>query len=190
MILLAHEGPNWPYAYMQMNNAMAHVPLSIEGHIGVMTDGLPSTNACGCLDQLQVWKILQCGGQVVCPEGLNGSLKAMLFNFEELPLWNVATVNEPTQDPPLIEVDLNSMEPEAPFSTGIEDPLSLNLRGALEQLWQASPATPSSPSQYITSRIQLPSVALGAPSPAGETENSPRPMGTEPVIPTLVLTLP
>ena len=104
---------------------MAHMPLSSEGHIGVMIDGIPSVNAHGYLDQLQVWKLLECEGSVVCPEGLNGGIKAQLLNFKELPLWNVATTNEPVQDPPLIEVNLNSADPEAPPSTRAEDPLSL-----------------------------------------------------------------
>ena len=53
-MMLADKSPNWPYAYVQMNNTMAHTPLSSEGPIGVMTDGLPSSYACGYLDQLQV----------------------------------------------------------------------------------------------------------------------------------------
>ena len=59
LMLLANKGPNWPYAYAQMNDTMAYMPLSSEGHIGIMTDSIPSTNACGHLDQLQVWKLLQ-----------------------------------------------------------------------------------------------------------------------------------
>ena len=65
------------------------------------------------------------GARCFCPEGLNGGLKALLFDFEELLLWNAATADEPTQDLPLIEVDLNSMELEVPPSTRAEDPLSL-----------------------------------------------------------------
>ena len=96
LMLLANEGTNWPYAYTQMDDAMAHMPLSSEGNIGVMTKGLPSMNACSHLNQLQVQRLLQCRGQVVCPEGLNGSLKALLFDFKELPPWNVANADEPT----------------------------------------------------------------------------------------------
>ena len=106
-----------------MNETVAHMPVSSEGHIGIMTDGIPSANTCGHLDQLQVQKLLQCKGQVVCTEGLNGGLKALLFDFKELPLWNVATADEPAQDLPLIEVILNGMAPEAPPSTRAEDPL-------------------------------------------------------------------
>ena len=42
------------------------------------------------------------------------------------------------------------------------------------------PSHPHSPSQYITSRTQLPSAALGAPPLTRETENSPRSVGMEP----------
>ena len=94
-MLLADKGLNQLYAYTWINDTVAHVPLSSEEHISVMTDGIPSTNACSHLDQLQVQKLLQCEVWVVCLEGLNGSLKALLLDFEELPLWNVATVNEP-----------------------------------------------------------------------------------------------
>ena len=52
LMFLANEGPNWPYAYVQMKDAMTHMPLSSEGHIGIMTDGIPGMNACSCLDQL------------------------------------------------------------------------------------------------------------------------------------------
>ena len=96
LMLLADEDTNWPYAYARMNDAMAHAPLSSEGHIGIMTSGLPSRNACGHLNQLLVWRLLQCGGWVVCPEGLNGGLKPLLFDFKELLLWNVANVDEPS----------------------------------------------------------------------------------------------
>ena len=87
---------------MWIHDTMAHMPLSSEGHIGIMTDSIPSTNACSHLDQLRVQKLLQCRGQVVCHEGLNGGLKALLFDFKELPLWNLATMDELAQDPPLI----------------------------------------------------------------------------------------
>ena len=58
LLLLVDEGANWPYAYIWMNDAVAHVPLSSEGHIGIMTGGLPSCNACSHLHQLHVWQLL------------------------------------------------------------------------------------------------------------------------------------
>ena len=79
-----------------MNDTMAYTPLSSEGHIGIMTSGLPSRNACGHVHQLQLWQLLQCGGQLVCPEGLNGSLEPLLFHLKELPLWSMANMDEPT----------------------------------------------------------------------------------------------
>ena len=110
LMLLADEGPNWPYAYVQMNDTVAHVPLSSEGHIGILTDGIPRMNTSSHLDQLQMWRLLQCRTWVVCIEGLNGGLKALPLDFEELPLWNMATADEPTWDLSLIEVDLNGTE--------------------------------------------------------------------------------
>ena len=95
LMLLADKGTNWLYAYARMNDAMAHTPFSSEGHIGIMTGGLPSRNACDCLNQIQVWQLLQCRDQVVCLEGLNGSLKPLLFNFKELPLWSTSNADEP-----------------------------------------------------------------------------------------------
>ena len=81
-----------------MNNTVSHAPLSSKGHIGAMTDGMPSTNACGQLYQLQVQKLLKHSSWIVCPEGLNGELKALQFTFQELPLWNAATMDEPTSN--------------------------------------------------------------------------------------------
>ena len=114
LMLLADEGINWPYAHARMNDAMAHAPLSSERHIGVMTSGLPSRNTCSCLHQLQMWWLPQCRGWVVCPDGLNGSLKPLLFNFKELLLWSAANVDGLTQDLPMIDVDLNDMVPKVP----------------------------------------------------------------------------
>ena len=54
LMLLADEGLNWLYAFAWMNDAMAHMPLSSEGHIGIMADSVPIANACGHLEQLQV----------------------------------------------------------------------------------------------------------------------------------------
>ena len=69
LMLLANKSLNWLYAYTQMNDTMAHTPLFSEGHIGITTDGIPSMNTCSYLDQMQVWKLLQCWGWVVCPGG-------------------------------------------------------------------------------------------------------------------------
>ena len=166
-----------------MNDAMTHAPLSSEGHIGIMTSGLPSRNACGCLHQLQVWQLLQCRGWVVCQDGLNGSLKPLLFYFKALPLWSAANAHESAQDPLMIEVDLSNVVTKVTPSPRAEDPLGLNLRGTLEQLWQASPAAPNCPLQYIISRTQAPSAALGAPPQWGKQKILPGPWEQSPLTP-------
>ena len=178
LVLLVDEGPDCPYASVQMNDTMTHVPLSSEGHIGTMTDGMPNMNACGHLHQLQVWMLLQSGSLVVCTEGLNEKLKALQFNFEELPLWNAATMGEPTQDPPLIEVDLSCTEPEDMMTTPqapttklipsllpaavIEPPhdiataINLHLQGALEWLlWTSHNLDPCLLAQHARERAAI-----------------------------------
>ena len=116
-----------------MNNALAHVPLSSEGHIGIMTSDLPSWNTCSCLHQLYMWQLLQCGSQVVCLDGLNGGLEPLMFNFKELPLWNMANVGESSRDQSMMDVDLDETVCAASPSTKVEDPLSLSSRGTMEQ---------------------------------------------------------
>ena len=134
LLLQADEGANWPYAYARMNDIMAHMPLSGKRHIGIMTSDLPSWNACSHLHQLCVWWLLQCRGQVVCPDGLNGGLEPLMFNFKEIPLWNVASTGESSQDPSMMDVDLGNAVHAASPSAKAEDPLGLNFRGTLEEL--------------------------------------------------------
>ena len=98
-----------------MNDAVAHALLSSEGHIGIMTGNLPSQNACGHLHQLCVWQLLQCRSWVVCPDGLNGGLKPLMFDFKELPFWNVASMGESSRDPSLMDVDLDDAVCTAPL---------------------------------------------------------------------------
>ena len=94
------------------------MPLSSEGHLSVMIGGAPSTNTCGCLSQLEICKLLQCGDQVVCPKGLNGELEPMQFTFSEPPVWNMDALGKPTHKPLLLQVNLSSMKPsdEAPIA--------------------------------------------------------------------------
>ena len=108
LLLLADEDSNWPYAYIRMNDAMIHAPLSSIGHIGVMTSDLPSQNACVCLHQICMWQLLQCGGWVVCLDGLNGGLEPLMFNFKGLPLWNMADMARSSKNPSMMDVDLGN----------------------------------------------------------------------------------
>ena len=186
LLLLADKGAYWPYTYIRMNDAIAHTLPSSKGHIDIMTSDLPSQNACGCLHQLCVWQQLQCRSWVVCPDGLIGGLELLVFNFKELPFWNMANMGESSRAPSMMDVDLGNMVCMASPYTWAEDLLSLSSRGAIEQPPLASLATPHSPLQYLTSRAQTPSAALGAPP---LTENSPQSVRTEPVTPTLMETL-
>ena len=124
LMLLVDNGPDCPYTFIHMNDTILHMPLYNKGHISTMTDGIHSTYACGRLHQLQVWKLLQHGDSVVFPEGLNGEPKALQFSFQELPLWNAATVDGPIQDLPLIEVVLGGTEPETTNTTQVPTPSS------------------------------------------------------------------
>ena len=72
--LLADVSTDWLYTFMQLNNAMSYAPLMNKGHISTMMDGVSSADAHGWLHQLQIWKLLQHEGKVVCPEGLPGEL--------------------------------------------------------------------------------------------------------------------
>ena len=121
-MLLAGDSPDWPYAFIHMSNTILHMPLSNNGHISTMTDSMCNVNACGQLHQLQVWKLLQHGNSVVFPEGLNGEPKALQFSFQELPPWNAASMDRPTQDLPMIEVVLSSMGSKTASPTQVSPP--------------------------------------------------------------------
>ena len=88
----------------------------------------------------------------------------------------MATVDDPTQDLSLIEVDLSSTEPEAtnttpvpPLFQAIGSPhditmsFNLHFQGTLEQLQWTSFATSAPISQHSMPGRKLPSVVLGAP---------------------------
>ena len=111
--LLISTGKDWAYAFAQLNEGVLHMPLSSEGHISVMVDGVPSMGPCGCLSQLEVHKFFQCGDQVVCPKGLNGELEPTQFTFPE------PTLGKPCHETLLLWVDLSSMKPsnEAPIAS-------------------------------------------------------------------------
>ena len=78
-----------------LNEALLRAPFSSMGHISGMTDGAPSTDACGQLHQPQVCKMLQYKDLVVCLEGPNGQMEALQFTFKELPLWDAAAPGKP-----------------------------------------------------------------------------------------------
>ena len=95
-MLWADISTDWPCALIWLNDDLSHAPLLNEGHISTMTDGAPSMDAHSWLHQLQLCKLLQNEGSVVCPEGLNRELEALQFTFPQLPLWDAATPSEPS----------------------------------------------------------------------------------------------
>ena len=103
LALLVDESVDWAYAFVQLKEALSHVPLSSEGHISAMMDGAPRADAWGWFHCLQICKLLQHKDMVVCLEGLNGKLEALQFTFQELPHWNPATPSEPAHKPHLIK---------------------------------------------------------------------------------------
>ena len=109
LVLLMDSSTDWVHAFVQLNEVLSHAPLSSIGHISTMTDGAPSTDAHGQLQQPQMHKLLQCKDLVVCPEGLNGLMEASQFTFKELPLWNAATPSKPACKLQLMVVDLGGM---------------------------------------------------------------------------------
>ena len=118
LTLLINIGNDWVYAFAWLNEGALHTTLSSEGHKSVMIDGASSTNTCGCLNQLEVHKLLQCGDQVVCPKGLNGELEPMQSTFSEPPVWNMDALSKHAHEPRFLWINLSSMKQrdEAPVT--------------------------------------------------------------------------
>ena len=189
-MLLVDSAPDWPYTFVHMSDTMSYVPLSNNGHISAMTDSIHSINACGQVDQLQVWKLLQHSDSVVFPEGINGESEALQFSFRELPLWNAASTDGPALNLSMLKVALSGMESETASLTqvpplpaieplcDIATVLNLHLQGALEWLQLTSSVTSVPLSQHSTPGRKLLSVALGAP-PSTQVEDLLSLQGTE-----------
>ena len=73
--LLIDTGYDWAYTFMQLNESTLHIPLSGEGHISTVINGMPSRSTWGHLHPLEVCKLLQNVNQVVYPKGLNEGLE-------------------------------------------------------------------------------------------------------------------
>ena len=195
LMLLADNSPDWLYAFVHMSDTILHVPLSNNGHIGTMADGICSVSACGWFHQIQVWKLLQHSDSIVFPEGLNGEAKALQFYFWELPLWNATSADGATQDLPMIEVVLSGTESKTASPTQVPPlllaikplhdiamVLNLHLPGALEWPQWTSPAASAPTSQHSMPGRKLLSAALGAP-PSTRTEDPLSLEGTDSAIP-------
>ena len=65
-----------------------------------------SRNACRCVCQLQVCKLLQYGGHVVCPKGLNGGLEPVLLSVPQQPIRDMNTISRLVCKSLWLQVDL------------------------------------------------------------------------------------
>ena len=117
LALLIDDGPDWPYACICMSSTAHHTPLLDAGHLDTMTDSVWSVNMCSHLHQLQTWKLLQHGEQVVFPKRLNRELKACHFSFPELLQWDTATAGRSTGELLPIEVILGGVQHESMLTT-------------------------------------------------------------------------
>ena len=172
---------------MWLNKDTLHIPLSGEGHISAMIDGIPSRSTCGCLSQLQVCKLLQCGDQVVYPKGLNGGLEPEWFSLPEPPVLDMDTLGRPAHKPSSLKVDLSniklrdqapvtsaphtaSISPSSPHST-MEHPscttTSTSMAAELQKLLSWAVLDTSSSAPGHTTLRRLTSVTLGAPPSIG-----------------------
>ena len=95
LALLVNTGDDWPYTFMWSCEDSQHVPLSNAGHISVMVDGAPIRTTCRWLSCLEVCKLLQCGSEVVYPEGLNGGFKPIWVLLPKQLVWDMESTNKP-----------------------------------------------------------------------------------------------
>ena len=66
------SGPDWPYTLVWLNEDTYHVPLSKEGHLGILPQGEADMTTYGKISQLEVCQLLTSGLQVAYLVGLNG----------------------------------------------------------------------------------------------------------------------
>ena len=183
LMLLADDSADWLYAFLCMNDTMLHVSCVIRDtsalwHI-VYTVQMPVVGftATGVEVAATQWP---CGVPRGTKWGVQGS-------FQELPLWNAATMDGPTQDLPLIEVALGGTESKTANTTPVPPPSSYQT-----STWHCCGSQPTPPgglgmaavdfschlspaSQHSTSRMKLPSVALVAlPPPEQEIHSAGR----------------
>ena len=109
LTMLINSGDNWAYAFVWLNEDAQHVPLSKEGHLSTMIDGVPSRSMCGHLHQLDICQLLQCGDQVVYPERLNGGLDPVLTSLTGSLVQGVNMLGAPAHESSFLLVDLSQV---------------------------------------------------------------------------------
>ena len=80
---LVSSGPNWPYALVWLNKDTHHVPLPMEGHLGILPEGGTGSTTCRRISQLEVCQLLISGLQVIYLVGLNGHVVPLITSLPE-----------------------------------------------------------------------------------------------------------
>ena len=183
LALLVNSGNNWAYTFVWLNKDVQHVPLPKEGHLSAMINSIPCRNVSGCLCQLEVCQLLQCGDQVVYPKGLNGGLEPVLTSLSGALVQGMNMLGEPACKPSFLSVDLSrftledhSPEVSAPCRTSTPTPLSHLTMECLPKadshtsmtakVWELSHAMLDTSSQALGDSSRRPtSPVLGVSSP-------------------------
>ena len=108
LTLLVNTGDDWPYAFVWLCEDSHHAPLSDTGHLSIMVDGAPSRSTCGCLSCLEIYKFLQCGREVVYPEGLNWGFELIWVPLPKQSVWDA----ESTDEPAMLQINLPTLPVE------------------------------------------------------------------------------
>ena len=80
----AFNGPNWPYALVQLHEGTCYVPLPKEGHVGILPLRGADVTPYRLISQLEIYQLLVAGPQVIYPIGLNGNDEPVITSLPEL----------------------------------------------------------------------------------------------------------
>ena len=199
LTLLIDLGDNWVYTFMRLNEDSQHVPLSNEGHLSAMIDGLPSRSTCWHLCQLEVCKLLQHLDQVVYPEGLNRGLELVQASLSGSLIQSMDMLGKPALKPSSLLVDLSWGTPgdhtcKASATCSMSTPTSsshlaiecppttdshISMTAEVQDLLSHAMLDTSSQVSGVSTLKRLSSAALGAP-PSTRMEDSSKPIATFP----------
>ena len=107
----AFSGPDWPYALVWLHEGTHHVPLSKEGHVGILPHRGVEVTPCRQISQLEVCQLLIAGSQVIHPIGLNGHDEPVITSLPE-PLDSGISLT--TGEPVYLEIDILPLPVEDP----------------------------------------------------------------------------
>ena len=97
------SGPDWPYTLVQLHEGTHHVPLSKEGHVGILPHRGVEATPCRLIRQVEVCQLLVTGPQVVYPIGLNGHHEPIITSLPEPLASGISLI---TGEPVYLEIDI------------------------------------------------------------------------------------